>query len=246
MPQVRFNNCTLGYGRKEVLKEVDLTIYHGDFLWVIGPNGCGKTTFIKALLKLVPPLHGSIEHVGDVRFGYVMQRQRLNALFPLTAREVVSMARYPSIGLLGRFSRADREVVDRSLEIAGVAQLGRRLFRELSGGEQQRILVARALAADPNFLVLDEPTNDMDITAEAQMLQLLRTIHQQEKVTILMVSHLLRVIMDNVNKFGLVHDQQLSIHSREEMAREEDLSRIFKTPTYLKQVNGQRIIVVGE
>lgn len=246
MIQVRFINCTLGYGKKEILKEVNLDISQGDFMWILGPNGSGKTTLLKTLLGLIRPLGGRIERDESLRFGYVMQRQFLDTLFPLTAYEIVSMARYLRAPLFRRLSKADRLAIDRAMETSEIRSLKDDLFRELSEGQKQRVLIGRALAAEPNFLVLDEPTNNMDIKGENQILQLLSRIHRDEGTTVLMVSHLIRVIISHLEWLALISDKKLAMHSVEDIVEQGDLSHIFNMPVELKNINGKKVIVPGE
>src|SRR5262249_7740495 len=146
---------------------LSFTMSARDYIAIVGPNGAGKTTLLHAILGALPPQSGTItQHREPLIFGYVPQAQTMDDQFPLTALDIVLMGRYRKIGLLKRPSKEDRERAHLALEQVGVPDLAPRLFREFSGGQKQRTLMARALVCDPDVLVLDEPTNDMDVAAE--------------------------------------------------------------------------------
>ncbi len=162
-PLISFEGATLGYGKHVVLRDLSFEIREGDYLGLVGPNGAGKTTVLRALLRIHPPLTGTVRVAPSVRFGYVPQRDQLNLSYPLSVADVVRMGRPPRSTRAAR--REDREAADRALEQVGLSALAGRRLTNLSGGEKQRMLLARALVSDPTVLVLDEPTNGMDLGA---------------------------------------------------------------------------------
>lgn len=191
-----------GYGSETVLEDVCLSVKAGDFLGIMGPNGGGKTTLIRVLLGLVPFRRGSVSVMGlppvrgRTRVGYVPQAGGHDPAFPITAVQVASMGRLGKGRLAGRLSRRDRSVIADSMERAGVADLGRKPMGELSCGQRQRVLFARALAVEPEIMLLDEPTASMDPEASAMILELLHRLN--DTVTVVITSHDLTTVFTSV------------------------------------------------
>jgi ABC-type cobalamin/Fe3+-siderophores transport system ATPase subunit len=240
---VRFQGVSLGYGRGTVLRDLTFSINEGDFLGIIGPNGSGKTTILRAILRVIKPMRGSIHVREELRFGYVMQRQALDEIFPLSVLDVVSMGRLKRVGVLRRFSKEDTKMIERALSITGIEELRGKRYRDLSGGQKQRVLVARALAFEPEVLLLDEPTNDLDIRGEEQVLTLIRDIHLSMGITIVLVSHLLNVVFGYVHRVMFLKDKRMRIYHREEALRPQLLSEIYETPVKVGDVDGRCVIV---
>jgi ABC-type Mn2+/Zn2+ transport system ATPase subunit len=243
---VSFRGATLGYGRRSILQGVSLDICEGDFLGVVGPNGSGKSTLVKSMLGLLRPLEGELTLSSGndrPRFGYVPQRDTVDPIFPLQVREIVAMGRYGRVGLIRRLSRTDWEVVERSLERVGIADLARRGYGELSGGQRQRTLIARALAAEPEMLVLDEPTNGMDLSSEHALLELIRDLHDRSGLTVLLVTHLLSNVANYAHRIAIIAGERLEVGPRDEMLTEARLSSLYGIPVLVDRL-GDRIAVV--
>src|SRR5687768_40571 len=173
---VSFANATLGYGRRVVLSDLSFSISEGDFLGLVGPNGAGKTTILRAILGTLRPLSGTVTRAPGLRFGYVPQRDSVDYRFPLKVIDVVMMGRYDRIGLMRRPSKQDKAAARNALDHVGIADLSDQFLNDLSGGQKQRTLIARALVGEPSVLVLDEPTNGMDLVATTQILGLVREL----------------------------------------------------------------------
>ncbi|MEW5925241.1 MAG: ABC transporter ATP-binding protein [Candidatus Zixiibacteriota bacterium] len=201
---VRIENLTFSYDGVPVLEKVNLKIEENDFVWVVGPNGGGKTTLVKLILGLLQPRSGIVEvfgrHPSDVRsrIGYMPQFARLDPQFPINVIDVVLMGRLGSRRKLGPFSRNDREIAESVLDEVGLLDLSRKSFSSLSGGQQRRVLIARALAVEPELLILDEPTANLDLLVEKELYDLLRTLNS--RLTIIMVSHDPAFVSDNVER----------------------------------------------
>ncbi len=178
-----------------VLNGVSLAVGGGDFLVLLGPNGSGKSTLVKVALGLLAPVSGSATlfglPAGDPRareqVGYVPQRAAISSRVPATLEEVVVAGRARGAPW-GLFTRADHQAAEHALDRVGLAHLARRRIGELSGGEQQRVLIARALAADPRLLVLDEPTAGVDKESQQRFAEILRDLNRAG-VTIVLVAH---------------------------------------------------------
>jgi ABC-type Mn2+/Zn2+ transport system ATPase subunit len=244
-PIIRFDGAALGYGRRAVLDEVTFSIERGDFLGIIGPNGSGKTTVLRAILGGLRPQRGGVIVTPGIRFGYVIQRQSLDPLFPLTVGEVVEMGRYPHLGLTRRISRRDREAIDHSLEMAGLDEMQDIPYRDLSGGQKQRALLARALASEPDVLLLDEPTNDLDVSGETRIMDLIHDIHHRENITVVIVSHLLHVVLNHVDRLLFMKDGRAILHDIEQVMESGFLSDFYGVKVEVSMVNGRRSIILG-
>ena len=160
------------FGDEVALTGLDLDVPHGSSLAVIGPNGSGKSTLLGAIAGTLQPSagHATVEGAGPA---FVLQSTDVDKSLPITVRDTVSLARYPSLGLFGRFRRSDREIVDDALRRLSVEDLADRQFHELSGGQRQRVLVAQGLAQQSNVLLLDEPVNGLDVVSRAVILDVI-------------------------------------------------------------------------
>lgn len=243
-PLVSVEEATLGYGRKVVLRKVTLQPCCGEFWGFVGPNGSGKTTLVRALLGVLRPLQGRIVWHRPARIGYVPQREALEELFPLTALDIVRMGRLHKGGFLHRFTAEDQRRAWEALEQVGIAELAPLPYRELSGGQKQRVLIARALATGPELLLLDEPTNGLDLPTEHAIMALLRRIHAERGVTVVLVTHLLSLAANAATHLALFHDGHVTAGSLEELLREERLSATYQTPIEVKEVDGYKVVMV--
>jgi ABC-type Mn2+/Zn2+ transport system ATPase subunit len=242
---IRAEHLTLGYGHRTIVRDLSFDVRAGDILGVVGPNGCGKTTLLRAILGLLKPLQGRVTRTPAVVATYVPQRERFDTLLPFTASEVVLMGRAARLGALHRPGPDDREAVQRALTIMGIEPLGRQLFRSLSGGQQQRVLLARALAAGPDLLVLDEPTAGMDLASEAATLDILRELHRARHVTILIVTHVLPLVLNFATTVLLMNASGALYGHAGDVLREERLSALYGVPVRLGRIANQWILAVG-
>jgi ABC-type Mn2+/Zn2+ transport system ATPase subunit len=242
-PLVTFDHATLGYGRHVVLRDLSFTINEGDFLGLVGPNGSGKTTVLRAVLETHAPLSGTVSLAPGLRFGYVPQRDMVDYDYPLTAVDVVLMGRYDRIGLGRRPSSKDRARAMEALEQVGIPMLAGKHLKNLSGGQRQRTLIARALVGEPNVLVLDEPTSGMDLVSTTQILALVRDLHERSGITVLMVSHALNEVANYVERIALVVANGFRIGPTAEVMTEEVLSGMYGIPVEVEAVGGHRIVL---
>ena len=242
-PLVTFDHATLGYGRRVVLTDISFEIPEGDFLGLVGPNGAGKTTILRALLGSLEPISGTVTRVPTLRFGYVPQRDQVDYNFPLKVIDVVMMGRYDRIGLGRRPTDEDRRRAHEALEHVGIDRLADRSLADLSGGQKQRTLIARALVGEPNVLVLDEPTNGMDLVATTQILGLVRELHDRDGLTVLMVSHALNEVANYVERIALVVEGGFRIGTTDEIMTEQALTQMYGIPVEVDSFDGHRIVV---
>jgi ABC-type Mn2+/Zn2+ transport system ATPase subunit len=215
-----------------------------DFLAIVGPNGGGKTTLLRTLLGVLPPLGGRRAAESPLRVGYVPQRDHVDALWPLSCGDVVAMGRVPLVGPGGRLEAGDLEAARGALGRVGLGDLRDRPFGTLSGGQRQRTLIARALAAEPRLLALDEPTNGMDPAAELSAMDLLRALHGAGGIAVVMISHRLEAVANYARRLAFVDkDQELwKVGPLEEMLRPEALSRLYGREVIVREEGGRRFV----
>ena len=244
MKLIEFEGVALGYGSRRILHDIDFDIAPGDFLGIVGPNGAGKTTLLKAILGLLQPLSGRVARPAEgVRIGYVPQRDSVDTLFPLTVLDIVLMGRYKLIGPFARPGAEDRRLAMKALEHVGMDSMASRAYPNLSGGQKQRALIARALVGDPGLLILDEPTNGMDLVSEHAIMELVRRLHDEDGITVLMVSHLLNTVVNYAKRIAIVGDGSLREGAVVDMVTAKSLSDLYGMPVNVERMDGQVVIL---
>jgi zinc transport system ATP-binding protein len=203
-PAISFNNVSFRYGEREILERVNVSIEANEFIWVVGPNGGGKSTLLKLILGLLEPATGEVSILGrppresSHRIGYMPQNTNLDVRFPMTVLDVVLMGRLQRGIGGGAYSKEDKASAERALREVDLFSEGHRPFSSLSGGQQRRMLIARSLASDPAILLLDEPTANLDLLVEKDLQGLLREL--SKRLTLVMVSHDPAFVSDFVKK----------------------------------------------
>ena len=215
-PVVRLRNVTVGYGERAVVRDADLTVTDGEVVAVLGANGSGKTTLVRGLLGLADVMHGDVELHGRpiggrrdrARIGYVPQRHTVGGAVPSTVREVVASGRLARLGLLARPRATDRAAVQAAIDAVQLTDLADADVAELSGGQQRRTLIARALAAQPDILVMDEPTAGVDQASQEALAATIRTLAHRG-VPMLVVTHEVGPLIDVVTRAIVVSDGEI-------------------------------------
>ena len=209
-PAISVTDLSFSYNNERAVDQATFTIEKGDFLGVIGPNGGGKTTLLKLLLGLLKPQTGSIlieEEAPEKKrgmIGYIPQETNLNKLFPVSVRDVVLMGLTGIRGLGKHFTPEDIARADAMLEQFGLASVAHRSIADLSGGQRQKVLLARALVADPTLLMLDEPTASVDSSGEDEIYRYLQKINENG-VTIVLVTHNISVLSKYVKSVACIN-----------------------------------------
>jgi ABC-type Mn2+/Zn2+ transport system ATPase subunit len=226
------DHVVAGYGRNAVLADVHLALARGSFTGLLGANGSGKSTLIKTILGIIPPLSGRLEFAAvDGRphvLGYVPQRESLDSIFLLSSFEVVLMGACGRVGPGRRINHEERDWAHQCLRETGAEPFARKLYSELSGGQRQRVLISRALATRPDFLLLDEPTSGIDAAARQAVMEVLRRIHEQQKLTILMASHDLPTVRTNVQRVIWLHQGKVLQGPVSELLTAEKIEEILE------------------
>jgi len=232
---VKLKNICVNYGEVIALDNVNLSIFQHDFLGIIGPNGGGKSTLLKVLLRLVQPDSGSVSIFGKPpeqarsRIGYVSQRLAFDRDFPASVWDIVMMGRYVRAGLFRRYSNDDEKAAERALTKVGMRDYRNKQIGKLSGGQQQRVFIARALVSEPELLLLDEPTASIDSTMQTELYELLQEL--KVSLTIVMVSHDIGAVSVYVDKIACLN-RQLYYHGSKEITA-EILEATYKCPVQL-------------
>jgi zinc transport system ATP-binding protein len=204
MKQIELKDVTAYYDDVCALEKVNLTIHQGDFLGIIGPNGGGKTTLLKTLIGILKPVSGQVIRASDVSIGYVPQFSSFNKAFPIDVYDVILMGRLnEGIRLGKKYSSLDHESVNEILETLSISHLKERHISELSGGQLQKVLIARAMVSKPNILILDEPTASLDGTSREDINNLLKQLNDQ--MTIVVVSHDMAAISSHVKQVACLN-----------------------------------------
>lgn len=239
---IKISHAVVAYREDVALRGVSLEVKKGEFIGVIGPNGAGKTTLLTIINALGTLISGRVNVLGhnvtshnghSLRkiIGYVSQAQNIDPRMPMNVREVVMIGRYARIGLMKKPMPRDWDIVDTMIELVGMKELALRPIGHLSGGEQQRVAIARCLAQEPELFLLDEPTAALDWRAKVEILELVKQIHDLRNLTTLYVTHDLgslpaacdRVIM---MKDGLIWGEG----SPEAVMTDENLSKLYDLP----------------
>ena len=229
---LRADNITLKYGRHEVLTDASFTVEAGDYIGIVGPNGSGKTSLMKAMLGLITPSSGKFSYAGEVRdnrfIGYLPQKVISgDPLFPAKVREVVAMGLLSSKRFPKHLSLEDYKKVDEILSRLKIGNLAEKKIGNLSGGQQQRVLLARALVSSPRLLILDEPTSALDPKVRENFYGILKELNEQDGVTILLVSHDIGSIGQYTKKMLYLDRTVVFFGTYEDFCHSQDMTHYF-------------------
>jgi zinc transport system ATP-binding protein len=227
---VRLENVSFSYNSIPVLEDVSFSIYRGDFLSIIGPNGSGKTTLVKIILGLLKPSRGSVSIMGRPvsefrdwpKVGYVPQKAtHIDPFFPASVREVVAMARLSRKRPLRVKKSETEEAVMEALGKVAMGSSANAAIGSLSGGQQQRVMIARALVNSPELLLLDEPTTGVDSDTQSLFYEMLHELNDDQKITIVLVTHDIGMVNKHVNKVACLNQQLIYHGSHKEFCQSE-------------------------
>lgn len=215
---IKFENVSFGYDEKPILEDINLEIHKGDYVGIIGQNGAGKSTLLKLMINEIKSVKGKIKIFGtDINafnsweeIGYVNQKSNsFSSSFPVTVREVVAMNLVSKIGLLKRIKKNHLKEVDEVLKLVGAYEYKDKLIGSLSGGQQQKVFIARELMKSPKILFLDEPTVGIDINGQREFYKLLKELNEKLNLTIIIVSHDLFIVKEEVKNLVLIKNHNI-------------------------------------
>ena len=241
---VELDNVGVRYSNGfEALTNITMQIYAKDFLGLIGPNGSGKTTLISVILGLVPQTSGSVKLFGEPfartnlrRVGYVPQKSLASdSNFPSTVFETVLMGRVPKAGILHRFHNEDFRRVEEVLGLLGLRDLRKRKIGELSGGQSQRVFLAKALVADPELLILDEPTSGVDAKSAGEFYGILEGLNRDRGITIILALHDIGMVTRLSNRIACMNGSLFFCGKTTDFAKSSALSEVYGYPVELVQ-----------
>ncbi len=237
-PDILFDidKISFRYGSDQILDGVTMQVKRGDFLALLGPNGSGKSTLIRIILGLMKPENGTVRILGQDladfdswdRIGYVPQKiTNLDPFFPASVREVVAMGMLPHKKWPRFLSSGDEDVIDEALDLMGMRGYKNRRVWALSGGQQQRVFIARALASQPEILVLDEPAAGVDGAAQGRFYDMLERLNKEKGVSLVLVTHDIGVVTKYVNKVACLNQKLIFHGSHEEFCKSEQAATLF-------------------
>ena len=255
-PAVAFDSAAVHLGGRTIWSDVSVTVGEADFVAVLGPNGAGKSTLVKVILGLLPLAGGSASVLGRPpgdskgRIGYLPQRRSFDTGTRIRGIDLVQLgldgARWgiPLPGGPGR--RRDAARVHEVIELVGAAGYARQPIGELSGGEQQRLLIAQALVRRPKLLLLDEPLDSLDLSNQAAVAALVRRICEEEQVAVLLVAHDINPILGYLDRVIYLAGGGAIEGSPEDVITSETLSRLYGAPIEVLRASDGRLVVVGQ
>ncbi|MBI3508992.1 MAG: ABC transporter ATP-binding protein [Chlamydiia bacterium] len=230
---IRSDALTVHHGKTAVLWNLTFQVPKGVLLGILGPNGAGKSTMLKTLMGLIRPLSGQIECSGKI--AYVPQRESIDWDFPITALEVVMMGRFGKLGFFKRLRKADREAALIMLEQVGMKELAHRQINQLSGGQQQKLFIARALMQEADVYLLDEPFAGVDLTTEKAIMEILKRQKEAGK-TLLIVHHDLPTVREYFDWVILLNRRLVACGPVKEVFNREHVQSTFRSPTLFDEV----------
>jgi len=224
---IEINNLSFSYEQETILNNIGLEVYKGDFIAFIGPNGSGKSTLLKLALGLLKAKQGEIKLFGQAiddfdewtRVGYIPQEVReFNKSFPATVKELIAANLYNEMGFFKLLTNDLEKKIDRALDLVDMIEYKEKQIGNLSGGEKQKVFIARTLVTNPDIILLDEPLVGVDAESQQEFYQLLADLNNDLNITIIMISHDVHVISDQANKIACFANEELFVHDAEQFS----------------------------
>ena len=262
-PIIELEHASASVGGRTLWRDLDLSVQPGEFIAILGPNGAGKSTLLKAVLGLIPLSSGSIrvlgaaQRGGNQEIGYVPQRHAFDADTRIRGRDLVQLglsgSRWglplPGIRRLWgghHTARTEEERVREAIELVGASSYADRPIGDLSGGEQQRLLIAQALVTRPRILLLDEPLESLDLNSQQAVSALIHRISAELQVAVLLVAHDVNAILPYLDRVLYIARGQTVVGTPDEVMSEATLSQLYDTPIEVLRTRNGRIVVVGQ
>ncbi len=255
MRPIAVTDLSIGYGDRVIADGINFVLEKNDLAILIGPNGGGKTTLVKTILGIIPPLSGTVEVLGCTvkhvcphrkRIGYVPQMGRVPEHFPATLLDVVLSGLYPYKERFDRIGKEEKELAMRALEEVGLVDKKDEPFGNLSGGQQKRGLVARALMGHPDALIFDEPTSGVDIAAASDFRKKIIELHNKEEIPILLVTHDINPYIDHLTKIIVIGRGRFRVGKLDVLRDIDFLREIYGESIKVIEVEGKFYLLSGD
>jgi len=252
------HGLTVSYAAHAVLCDVSFEVARGDLVVVLGPNGAGKTTLLRTIAKVVSPKVGTVlldgHDIAKLPVRQLMKTlsvvpQSEGSVFSFTVQDIVAMGRTPHLSPLAPLSQKDWRIIREAMEATDVWELKDRLFTELSGGEQRRVLIAKALAQEPQLLLLDEPTANLDLHYQLEVVELIQRLNRERGITVLAVLHDLNLAAMLGHRFILMHRGRIyAVGNADEVLTPQNIQQVYGVPVVVTRhpLNGKPIILLAE
>ena len=210
MELIRVKNLTLGYDNRPIIKNVSFDIEDGDFIIIVGPNGSGKSTLVKGILGLINPIKGSIEFktIKKSFIGYMPQITKVDSNFPASVYEIILSGCLNKLGINPFYKKEHKEKVNEVIKLLKLENIKNRNFCDLSGGQRQKVLLARSLCATSKLLIMDEPSNNLDYKSKIDLYNIASKLNKEKGITIIMVTH-------DLDHENLIGNKVLSLGEKE-------------------------------
>ena len=252
VPAVRMDGAAVRLGGRTIWRDVDLSVRSGEFVAVLGPNGSGKSTLLKAVLGVQPLSEGSVSVLGrrvrhgNDAIGYLPQRHWFDPDLRVRGIDLVRLGLDGNRWGVPLRCRGDRRRIDQAVDLVGAREYARRSIGELSGGEQQRLLIAQALVTGARILLLDEPLESLDLNNQQAISSLVRRICREQGVTVLLVAHDVNPILPYLDQVVYVARGRALAGSPEDVIRTDTLSELYRAPIEVLRTGDGRLLVVGQ
>ncbi len=252
------HGLTVSYAAQTVLRDVSFEVARGDLVVVLGPNGAGKTTLLRTIAKVVSPKVGTVlldgRDIAKLPVKQLMKTlsvvpQSEGSVFSFTVQDIVAMGRTPHLPPLAPLSQKDWQIIREAMEATDVWELRDRLFTELSGGEQRRVLIAKALAQEPQLLLLDEPTANLDLHYQLEVVELIQRLNRERGITVIAVLHDLNLAAMLGHRFILMHRGRIyAVGNADEVLTPQNIQQVYGVPVVVTRhpLNGKPIILLAE
>ncbi|GCF08724.1 metal ABC transporter ATP-binding protein [Dictyobacter arantiisoli] len=251
-PVISLEQVQIRLGKQIIQENINLSVQSGEFVTILGPNGAGKSTLLKLLLGLIKPSAGKIQvlgklpHRGNTDIGYAPQHRTLEADLALRARDVVGFGLDGHRWGPGWPNRKRNAIIEQALEEVDALHFANAPVGQLSGGEQQRLLIAQALLTNPRLLLLDEPLSNLDITRGQEIVALVNHVCRARNVAVLLVAHDINPLLNVVDKVIYVANKRSTIGTPDEVITTESLTRLYGSPVEVVKALGRMFVVGAE
>jgi len=246
LPIFDIKNLTFIVKGQSILSNISLEIFRSEYIAIIGPNGGGKTTLIRMLLGLEKPTSGEVKIYGKklsnfkewYKIGYVPQRaSHVDSSFPATVLDIVKMGRTSQGGFFSSFNEEDKKLVYDAMDRMGILDLKDKMIGTLSGGQRQRAMIARALASKPEILILDEPNTGVDAASQNTFDALLRKLNQEDKITIVFITHDIGVIADDIARLFTINQKAIICNNPKQLLSCQEMSELYGIDAHLLHIH---------